>query len=108
MLFLLLSSTVGAQTDLFHFNIDQDRLHGATDFSYLNHPLGPADRLFVRDGHFYRVEPDLKPNTADDERVRLFGFTFFLVPGVIEATEAPRVARRLRRLGVNVVRYPAG
>jgi len=82
MLFLLLSSTVGAQTDLFHFNIDQDRLHGATDFSYLNHPLGPADRLFVRDGHFYRVEPDLKPNTADDERVRLFGFTFFLAPGV--------------------------
>jgi hypothetical protein len=37
MLFLLLSSTVGAQTDLFHFSIDQDRLHGATDFSYLNH-----------------------------------------------------------------------
>jgi hypothetical protein len=107
LLFMLLSSTVGAQTDLFHFNIDQDRLHGGPDFSYLNHPLGPADRLFVRDGHFYRVGPDLRPNTADDERVRLFGFTFFLAPGVIEATEAPRVAKRLRRLGVNVVRYPA-
>ncbi|MCL5742766.1 MAG: hypothetical protein M1541_02390, partial [Acidobacteria bacterium] len=106
-LLTLLTSAL-AEEDLFHFDIDQDRLHGAPDFSYLNHPLGPADRLFVRDGHFYRVGPDLKPNTADDERVRLFGFTFFLMPNVIEPTEAPRVAKRLRKLGVNVVRYPAG
>lgn len=104
---LLVGSTLAAGADLFHFNIDQDRLHGGPDFSDLNHPLGAADRLFVRDGHFYRVGPDLTPNTADDERVRLFGFTFFLAPGVIEATEAPRVAKRLRRLGVNIVRYPA-
>jgi hypothetical protein len=105
---LLILTSAFAEEELFHFAIDQDRLHGAPDLSYLNHPLGPADRLFVRDGHFYRVGPDLKPNTADDERARLFGFTFFLMPGVIDATEAPRVAKRLRRLGVNVARYPAG
>jgi len=106
-LLILLTSALAGE-DLYRFNIDQDRLHGGPDFSSLNHPLGPADRLFVRDGHFYRVGADLRPNTADDERVRLFGFTFFLMPGVIEATEAPRVAKRLRRFGVNVVRYPAG
>ena len=39
----------------------------------MNRALAPADRLFVRYGHFTRIGPDLKRDTDDDERVRLFG-----------------------------------
>ena len=88
----------------YQFAIDQDRLSGAPDFSFLNHPIGPADRLFVRDGHFYRVGRDLKPNTADDERVRVFGMNLAFGANFPEQADARRVARRLRRLGVNLVR----
>ena len=38
------------RAEVFPFRIDQDHLGGAPDFSFLNHPLGPADRLFVRHG----------------------------------------------------------
>lgn len=96
-----------AHAEVFPFRIDPDRLAGAPDFSYLNHPLGPADRIFVRDGRFYRVGADGRPNTADDQRVRLFGVTLGLFPGVPDPALAPIVARRLRRLGVNLVRYPS-
>jgi hypothetical protein len=64
---------IAQQQGFYQFAIDQDRLSGAPDFSFLNHPLNASDRLFVRDGHFYRVGRDLKPGTGDDQRVRLFG-----------------------------------
>ncbi len=93
-----------AQQGMYRFAIDQDRLGGAPDFSSLNHPLNASDRLFVREGHFYRVGPDLKPNTADDERVRLFGVNMAFGANFPEPADARRIARRLRRLGVNLVR----
>ncbi len=102
--FLLGVIPVIAQPGLYRFAIDQDRLGGAPDFSSLNHPLTAADRLFVRDGHFYRVGPDLKPGTADDERVRLFGVNMAFGANFPETADAARIARRLRRLGVNLVR----
>lgn len=89
---------------LFPFPVDQDRLGGAPDFSHLNRPLTAADRLFVRDGHFYRVGPDLTPNTADDERVRLYGVNFAFDANFPLAPDAARVAKRLRKLGINLVR----
>src|SRR5262249_40143843 len=74
------------------------------DFSFLNQPLGPADRIFVRDGHFYCVGADLKPHTADDRRIRLFGVNFAFAGLFPAEADAPRIAKRLRRLGVNLVR----
>lgn len=102
--FALVVLPLAAQQDFYRFSVDQDRLGGAPDFSFLNRPLTPADRLFVRDGHFYRVGPDLKPGTADDERVRLFGTNAVFSGAFPEEADAARIARRLRRLGVNVVR----
>lgn len=92
-----------AQT-FFPFSVDQDRLSGAADFSFLNQPLEPKDRLFVRDGHFFKVGPDLEPNSGDDERVRLFGVNLAFGANFPSAEEAPRIAARLRRLGINLVR----
>ena len=93
-----------AEERYYQFAVDQDRLAGAADFSFLNRPLTPADRLFVREGHFYRVGRDLKPNTADDRRVRLFGVNLCFGANFPEESDAPRIARRLRKLGVNLVR----
>lgn len=106
ILFLLLGPVrIGsAQTNFYQFNINQDRLHGAVDFSFLNHPLQPADRLVSRQGHFYRVGADLLPNTADDERVRLFGVNLAFGANFPEGADAARIAKRLRILGVNLVR----
>ena len=82
----------------YPFGVDQDKLNGAPDFSFLNHPLTAADRIFVRNGHFYTVGADLQPNTADDQRVRFFGISFafganFPDPG---NGDAARIAKRLR------------
>ena len=96
--------SLGFAQQYFEFAIDQDNLAGAPDFSFLNHPLTPADRLFAAKGHFYRVGDDLKPNTADDERVRLFGLNLAFGANFPAESDAPRIAQRLRRLGVNLVR----
>ncbi len=88
----------------YPFSIQQDELSGAVDFSFLNQPLKPADRLFVRDGKFQRVGPDLHPNTGDDEPVRLFGVNLSFSANFPAPEDARRIALRLRRLGVNLVR----
>jgi hypothetical protein len=103
-LFLLAAAILFSQTAYYPFSIDQDAISGPLDFSFLNHPLTPADRLFVRDGHFYRLGEDLRPNTSDDTPVRLFGVNLAFGANFPTATDASRIARRLRKLGVNVVR----
>lgn len=95
---------LAGQSGFYPFTVDQDRLSGAVDFSALNHPIGPADRVFVRDGHFYTVGPDLKPGTADDRRIRFFGMNFAFGANFPAEQDAPRIAKRLRRMGVNLVR----
>ena len=40
--------------EVYAVAIDQDQLAGAADFSFLNHPLTAADRLFVRDRNVHR------------------------------------------------------
>jgi hypothetical protein len=92
------------QERAYPFSVDQDHLAGAPDFSYLNHPLGSGDRVFVKDGHFYTVGKDLKPGTADDQRVRFFGVNTAFGANFPEAQDAVRIAKRLRRLGINLVR----
>lgn len=100
------SAPPGSPTSGSHypFRVDQDNLAGAVDFSHLNHPLGPEDRLFTRDGHLHRVGRDRQPHTPDDERVRLFGVNLAFDANFPEAKDAVRIARRLRKLGVNLVR----
>src|SRR4051794_8172651 len=102
-LMLVLPTALAAQA-LYPFGFDQDALHGAPDFSSLNHTLTAADRVFVRDGHFYAVGADLQPNTADDVRVRFYGVNLAFGANFPVQADAVRVARRLRRLGVNLVR----
>jgi hypothetical protein len=95
-LLLALAAALPAQgPSLYPFGIEQDRLQGAPDFSFLNQPLSTADRVFVRDGHFY---------TAGGRRVRFFGVNLAFGANFPVKDDAVRVARRLRRLGINLVR----
>src|SRR5436305_4169919 len=103
ILFILVLPAL-SQERTYHISIDQDRVSGAADFSFLNHPLAAADRVFVKNGHFYTVGPDLKPNTPDDQRVRFFGVNLAFGANFPEEETARKIARRLRRLGVNLVR----
>jgi hypothetical protein len=88
----------------FSFSIDQDQLTGAPDRSDLNQALTPADKLFVRGSHFYRVGKDLRANTADDTRVRLYGVNLSFATNFPSEKEAVQLAKRLRKLGFNAVR----
>lgn len=105
------AASAGAEEDstAYTFAIDQDRLHGAPDFGWMNHALTGADRIYVHQGHFHNVGADAAANSPDDERVQLFGVTlFFGKTTVADPSIAPQVARRLRRLGVNLARVPSG
>ncbi len=104
LLCLALLLPAAGEERLYRFAIEQDRVAGAPDFSFLNHPLSAADRVFVKDGHFFTVGKDLKPNTADDQRLRLFGVNTAFGGNFPEPQDAQRIAKRLRRLGVNLVR----
>jgi hypothetical protein len=101
---LLCALSLLAQSEFYAFAVDQDALGGAPDFSFLNHPLTAADAVFVRDGHFFRVGPDLVAYTPDDERVRFYGVNLAFGANFPDPPDAQRIARRLRRLGVNLVR----
>lgn len=94
-LLLLLSLPALSQERLYRFSIDQDRVNGAPDFSFLNHPLTAADRVSVKNGHFYN---------AAGQRVRFFGVNMAFGANFPEEESARRIARRLRRFGVNLVR----
>ena len=93
-----------AEAQFYPLQLDFDNLSGAPDFSFLNQPITPAGRIFVCEAHFCQVGPDLLPNTPDDTRVRFFGVNLSFGGNFPSAQDAPRVARRLRRLGVNLVR----
>ncbi len=100
----LVAALASAQTSYYQFAFDQDALAGAPDVGHMNRALAPADRLFVRGGHFTRIGPDLTRNTEDDERIRLFGVNLAFGANFPEEKDAARIAKRLRRLGVNLVR----
>ena len=95
---------LGAQTTYFQFGVDQDALAGAPDFSFLNRPLAASDALFVKNGQFFRAGGDGVPNTEDDERIRLWGVNLAFGANFPTEAESVRIAKRLRRLGVNLVR----
>lgn len=92
---LLSSLAVFSQESYYRFAVEQDAVAGAADFSFLNAPLTDADRVTVRDGHFV---------TAAGKRIRFFGVNLAFSANFPSAADAPRIAKRLRRLGVNLVR----
>ena len=68
----------------------------ATDFSGMNHPIGPADRIGVdAAGHF----------AAKGERVRFIGVNFAGDSPFMPTNKADAVAARLAKFGVNCVRF---
>src|ERR1700733_12513158 len=87
----LLSSSLGYSQQFFPFSIDQDQLSGAPDLSSLNRPIAAGDRLKVCGEHFCR--------SSDGARVRLFAVNFAFGASFPEEVDAPRIAKRLRRLG---------
>ncbi|WP_338615858.1 capsular biosynthesis protein [Pigmentiphaga sp. CHJ604] len=89
---------------LYPFTIDENALSGPPDQSALNAPLDARARLSARNGHFYRAGADGRWDTDDDERVRLFGINLSFGANFPRAEEAPKLARRLRKLGFNAVR----
>jgi len=104
LLGLLAWARLAQPAEYYAFDIDQDRVSGAPDHSWMNQPLGDRDRLYVRNGRFWRVGPDLIPGTGDDERIRLFGVNLAFGANFPEPSDAWRIAARLRKLGVNLVR----
>ncbi len=84
-----------AQDGYYRFGVEQDAVEGAPDFSFLNAPLTEADRVTAADGRFV---------TAAGKRVRFFGVNLAFSANFPEAADAARLANRLRRLGVNLVR----
>ncbi len=93
-----------AGATMYPISLDFDNLRGAADFSFLNQPIGPTARVFVNGPHFFQVGDDLEPRTGDDRRLRFFGVNLSFGGNFPSAEDAPRVARRLRRMGVNLVR----
>ncbi|MBC3862313.1 cellulase family glycosylhydrolase [Undibacterium jejuense] len=107
LLFMVSVAPCNAQAsniEWYPFTINEDQMASITDFSGLNHPLGPADRLFVKGAHFYRVGGDCQPQTKDDQRVRLFGISLTGAANFPKEEDAPKISRRLRSLGFNAVR----
>ncbi|MBN8733024.1 MAG: hypothetical protein J0L64_20985 [Acidobacteria bacterium] len=101
----LFAACLAAQAQqYFPFHVDQDALSGAPDFSHLNQPLEGKDRIAARNGHFFAIGPDLTPGTEDDTRVRFFGANLAFSGNFPEEQDAARIARRLRKLGINLVR----
>lgn len=94
-LFTLFPLLANAQENFYRFAVDQDNVAGAADFSFLNAPLTDADKVTAADGRFV---------TAAGRRVRFFGVNLAFGANFPEAKDADRIAKRLRRLGVNLVR----
>lgn len=93
---LLAALPCAAQQNFYPFAVDQDRLSGAPDFSFLNQPITAKDRVVVRNDKFVRA--------ADGIPVRFFGVNLAFAANFPEPQDAARIAKRLRRLGVNLVR----
>lgn len=104
-LMALFISSSDSAADLFPIDIDVNQWHGTPlDFSYLNTPLTPGDRIIVRGSDFYRIGMDGRAGTADDQPIRFFGVNLSFSANFPKAAEAERLAERLRYLGVNIVR----
>jgi hypothetical protein len=78
---LLAALPCAAQQGFYPFAVDQDRLSGAPDFSFLNQPITAKDRVVVREDRFVRA--------ADGTPVRFFGVNFAFGASFPEPADAP-------------------
>jgi hypothetical protein len=92
--FLMAAGEASGGRALFPFAVpDDDISGGVTDMSFLNQAA--ADRpITVRDGHFY----------AGDQRVRFWGMNMCFSANYPAHEEAPMLAQRFAKLGMNIVR----
>jgi hypothetical protein len=95
LLIAFFACLASAQDRLYKFEVDQDRAAGVIDFSRLNTPLTPASRIRVCDDHFC---------DSTGARVRFMGVNLAFGANFPEEQDAARIAKRLRKLGVNLVR----
>ena len=95
---LVTAQSVAAQSDLFPFVVPSDIApSGVADMSVLLHrPAGKFGHVYVgTDGHFY----------AGSQRIRFWGVNMTADSCFQHKTNAPKVALRLAKAGVNVVRF---
>lgn len=97
-------ATQAAAPSHYEFLIEQIAPTSAASQSAMGQPIGPTDRVFVKNAHFYRVGQDLKANSADDSRIKFFGVNLSFAANFPAQAEADGIARRLRSLGFNAVR----
>ncbi|MCX7872335.1 MAG: carbohydrate binding domain-containing protein [Verrucomicrobiae bacterium] len=91
-------SPANLEENLFPFVLPwNDDSGSSTDFSFLlKKPAGRDGFIAIgKDGHFY----------AGKERIRFFGVNLSFSGGMPEIKDAPGVAGRLAKFGVNVVRF---
>jgi len=94
----LVSSAYSADDLLFRFQLPLENSAATiTDLSWLNHkPAGVRGPVHAGpDGHLY----------AGDERVRFIGVNFTYRSAVPDHSDAEKIAARLARFGVNIVRF---
>lgn len=103
-LILILVTSASKASNAYHFSVNEDGLTAPIDQSLLNAPLGASARLIVNGPHFFQVGPDGSPGTLDDLRVRLFGINLSFAANFPSKSQAPLIAKRLRKLGFNAVR----
>ena len=65
----------------------------AIDMSYLNWKI--EDRIKIQNGHFY----------YKDKQVKFFGTNVAYAAGFPSKEYAPKIAKRMAQLGINVVRF---
>jgi hypothetical protein len=94
------SSSAGAEPEparLFPFVLPcDDAAPGITNLSgWLSKPAGKLGRVHVAEGHFY----------TGRERIRFFGVNLCFGANFPRKGDAPKVAARMARFGINVVRF---
>jgi len=73
-----------------------DSTRSAIDVSSLGHPLGPPDRVHIRNGHFV---------DAESRRVRLLGVNLSFGANFPTHADAEALAAHLAKFGINAVRH---
>ena len=88
----------------YEFRIDHDGLDGAP-VAGVRPAIDAGDAVYVSNGHFYKIGPDLVRHTRDDQRVRFLGINL-TPPLTFPRTdkEADRLIARIARLGFNIIR----
>ncbi len=98
LIFLATGAILGlARAEIVPFVLPwDDASPGVTDFSHMNRPIGPEDRVGVdAAGHF----------VVRGERIRFLGINFAADSPFMPTNKAEAVAARLAKFGINNVRF---